>query len=189
MASKPAKPVERRKVALIIANNRYARSQNALNPAVETGSLLAALLKTINFTVQLHEDLEKEMMKTIKGFTETVKDRDLILFYFSGHACSVNGRVYLLPISDRRIESDIDVEDMGTDAGHIIDRLLDNRPLCTAIIIFDCCRPYVLKNGSRSQGPLRTVITSFLFVSLLLFRSSSDDSTNRCFYPVFVWCE
>ena len=155
MASKPTKSSKRRQIAFLIANDNYTRSENRLNQCIPNASHLRDVLKSIHFRVEFCKDVENEMMKSIKGFTEKIRDGDLVLFYFSGHGYQINGKNYLIPVKDSQIESNIDVEDSGTDVQRIIERIMDNRSSCVLIMILDCCRPYMLKKRSTAQGKYR----------------------------------
>jgi uncharacterized caspase-like protein len=86
-------------------------------------------------------------MEEVKNFANTIKPRDLVLFFFSGHGCRVNNQNYLIPIEDSRIETDEDVEQLGTSVKRILDRLIEKK-LYAVISILDCCRPYWLKSSS-----------------------------------------
>ena len=152
MASKHSRPTERRKISLIIANDHYAKSENQLPDCTKTAYQLRDKLKNIHFEVECVSNVETNMINVVKSFHEKVRSGDLILFYFSGHAYAVDGKIYLLPIKDKHFRSNLDVEDLGTDVELVIERIIDNRSSCSVIIILDCCRPYVLKQDSTSSG-------------------------------------
>jgi uncharacterized caspase-like protein len=143
---------DRRKLALIIGNGNYSQRINKLDQSVKNANDLANLLKTINFDVMTQNNIPNEIMKRIQEFVDEfkIRDGDLILVFFSGNAYQFNGRNYLIPIDDTRIDDDEDVEVFGTDVKRILDRLMENRPSCVVVFILDCCRPYVLKNASKS---------------------------------------
>jgi hypothetical protein len=150
MASSNQTSSDCRKLALIIGNDNYARPQNRLNHSISNARELNGLLRTINFDVTMHTDVATDIMVTIKDFATKIKDGDLILVYFSGHSCQVNGKNYLIPVPGDQIEADIDIEVTANDVERILDRLLEKKPYVT-ILILDCCRPYLLKGESTTN--------------------------------------
>lgn len=104
-------------------------------------------MKTINFTVTVAPDIRNkaETMRRVQEFERTITDDALVLFCFSGHGYYFNGNNYLIPTDDTRMNQADDVLDLGNDVKRIVQRLLDDKPLRTAIVILDCCRPYALK--------------------------------------------
>jgi uncharacterized caspase-like protein len=143
-----------RKLALIIGNGDYSEQINKLDQSVENANEVVDVLKTMNFRVCLKHNIREDILERTQEFTDEfeIKDGDLILFYFSGHAYQVNGKNYLIPVDDTRIDEDEDVKDFSADVQRIIDRLTKNRPSCVTILILDCCRPYKPRNGPTSNG-------------------------------------
>ena len=137
-----------KKFALIIGNDKYEHAENKLKNSVQTAKELERLLKTINFTVVMASDIpnEAEIMRKVQEFERTMTDDALVLFCFSGHGYYFNGNNYLIPTDDTRINQADDILDLGSDVNRIAQRLLHDKPLRTAIVILDCCRPYVLGN-------------------------------------------
>ena len=158
MAGESRRAPERRKLALLIANDHYAKSDNQLPDPTEIIDQLRSTLETIQFRVEVHRNIQTEMLRVVKAFSENVRDGDLLLFYFFGHAYSVDEKTYLLPIKDKQIESQLDVKDVGTDAEQVIKQVTGERSSCQLIAIFDCCRPYQLNVGARSSGKRVTLL-------------------------------
>ena len=133
-----------RKLALIIGNENYHRPENELSHSTETIQELSDLLTKIGFRVTTSSNLEKYDMTTkIISFSKTIKDGDLVLFYFSGHGYQVNGVNYLIPINDTWIKTNRDVEDFGINFNRILRRVLEQNSSYVNIFILDCCRPYI----------------------------------------------
>jgi uncharacterized caspase-like protein len=147
MATSNKNPTPRRKLALIIGNNNYSRPSNRLNQSINNANDLNDLLKSINFNVTMYTDGNAEMMLKITNFAKTIKDGDLVLFYFSGHGYQVKDKNYLIPVDDAEIESDKDVEDIAINVERTFERLVERNPSYVTIFILDCCRPYLLKNA------------------------------------------
>jgi uncharacterized caspase-like protein len=141
----------RRKLALIIGNGDYHRTENRLSNSVNNAKELSGLLKTIDFHVKTVCNLTKHQMVTeIIDFARMVDNRDLILFYFAGHSHSIEDRNYLMPVDDDKIETNRDVEDFAINVELILSRLVKRNQSSVTILILDCCRSYVLKGVSRT---------------------------------------
>jgi uncharacterized caspase-like protein len=147
MASSNQTLSDRRKLALIIGNDNYAGAENRLNHSISNARKLSNLLRKINFKVTMCTDVETDIMGTVKDFAKKIHDDDLILVYFCGHSCQVDGKNYLMPVRNDQIAAFTDIEDPANDAERILERLSDQNPYVT-ILILDCCRPYLLKGGS-----------------------------------------
>ncbi|CAF5207624.1 unnamed protein product, partial [Rotaria magnacalcarata] len=105
MAAAQITAFPRRKLALIIGNDNYSTTYNKLDDSVKNAKNMRNLLKQIAFDVTMHTNIDANMMELIKKFCEQIDNGDLVLFYFSGHGCQVNGENYLIPIDDSKIEA------------------------------------------------------------------------------------
>jgi len=141
-----------RKLALVIGNGKYKRRGNHLKHSVKTARKLSNLLETINFHVTTYVNIDKDMMKNISDFANTIVDGDLVLFYYAGHSRQVDGENYLIPTDDDRIVKDIDVKDIGIRATKVLNRLTKQNESYITIFILDCYKQYFLKNESLSAG-------------------------------------
>jgi uncharacterized caspase-like protein len=104
-----------RKLALVIGNQNYNRSENELRHSINDADDLSAMLRSIKFRIKTAYDLTKpQMVAIISSFSKTIVDGDLVLFYFSGHGYQINGRNYLMHVDDDSIETDEDVENNAT---------------------------------------------------------------------------
>ncbi|CAF2154580.1 unnamed protein product [Rotaria magnacalcarata] len=140
-----------RKLALIISNGNYRKESNKLSQSINNANDLRDSLKKINFDVKTANNLtKKEMTSQIIDFSELIKNGDLVLFYFCGHGCQLNGKNYLIPVDDATIQTDRDVEDFAVNVERTITRLLGRNSSYATIFILDCCVPYTLVNPSRS---------------------------------------
>ena len=143
---------DRRKLALIIANEKYKRSENKLSNSIKNGRELSDLLKTINFDVTMHTDVKEknDIMDKVKEFVKKIENGDLVLFYFAGHAYQVNAKNYLIPTEDKKIDSDINVEGLGTEVQAVLGQITKHTSENNIIFILDCCRSYFLKKAPKS---------------------------------------
>jgi len=144
---------DHRKLALLIDNKSYARSENRLEHSTENVEKLRDSLEKIGFHVTRASDLHKyEMTMQIINFLQAIHDGDLVFFYFCGHGCQVNGKNYLIPISGDWIKTERDVEDFSVSFDRMLKRIVERNPSYANIFILDCCRPYSGKDPGASGG-------------------------------------
>ncbi|CAF0981135.1 unnamed protein product [Rotaria sordida] len=155
MATSNAGSYSCRKRALIIGNNNYSRLESKLRHCINDAHDLSELLKTISFTVTTCHDLtNEETVAVIRDFRNTIVDGDLVMVYFSGHGYQVNGRNYLMPIDDDKIETDEDVEDYAFEVEKTLERLASRNSSYVTIFILDCCRQYWPKKAAKTKGDM-----------------------------------
>ena len=141
--------LDRRKIALLIGNNDYNWSKNKLPYAINNVDDLSNKLEDINFNIRRCENLDHSGIDTeIKKFAEEINDGDLVLFYFSGHACHVRDRNYLIPINDDGIESEREVPRFGINVDQTINRLMGSKQSYVTIVIIDCGESYQFRTVS-----------------------------------------
>ncbi|UJR32716.1 hypothetical protein I4U23_020175 [Adineta vaga] len=146
-----------RRLALLIGNDNYEQEQNKLNQSIKNATDLEQSLEKIKFKSTAHYDVAKHetMLENIITFTKTIQDGDLILFFFSGHSCQIDGTNYLINTGDDRISSGEDVAAFGTPLDRVIGRLRDTEASYMLVMILDCCRQYRIKNESKSAFQAR----------------------------------
>jgi uncharacterized caspase-like protein len=139
----------RRKLALIIGNGNYRRSDKRVSHSMHNLENLCDQLEKINFEVTMTTNVVVDIMDKVKDFAAKIRHDDLILVYFFGLSCHVQDKNYLLPVGDDETESDINFEDNANDVKRILDRLEQNSlsPYAT-ILILDCCRSFLLRSTS-----------------------------------------
>ena len=75
----------RRKVALVIGISKYDNIQGLENPENDANDMSDAL-ESIGFIVTKKLNVERREMKhVIIDFEESIKPKDMVLFYFAGH--------------------------------------------------------------------------------------------------------
>ena len=142
-----------RKLALLIANNEYCRQENRLSFPRSNAEQMGKMLKSIHVEAKIVCDVNKhDMVRIIADFSKTIRDHDLILFYYCGHGCEVDGKNYLIPASDARIETKRDVIDLALSVDSVLLRLVERNPSYATVMILDCCRLYTLKDASPSSN-------------------------------------
>ncbi|CAF3743632.1 unnamed protein product [Rotaria sordida] len=141
-----------RKVALLIGNQNYCHIEDRLHHTINDVNDISAVLRNMNFHVEKKHNLNNsEMICAFSNFSGKIIDGDLIVFYFSGHGCEINGRNYLLPIDDDLIETEEDLENYAINIEHILHHLSQNYSSSIIILILDSCRlPYPYKKIKRN---------------------------------------
>lgn len=159
MAATNATPLKfQRKIALVIGNQNYQRSENTLHNSKTDAFDISAALRNIQFRVTTAYNLTYlDMVSTISNFSKTLIDGDLVLFYFSGHGYEINGKNYLMHIDDHLIESGEDVENYAIRLEYCLDQLSQQCTPGVAIFILDCCRSHHPKARQRGKHTFESV--------------------------------
>jgi hypothetical protein len=142
LAASPAAHAERR-VALVIGNGDYVKVGKLANPTRDARSI-ETLLRAAGFdVVEAKRDLGTvAMRRTLRDFSDRVRDADIAVVFYAGHGIEVNGTNYLIPV-DATLERDIDVEDEAVPLERVTQVLEQAKRL--RLVILDACRdnPFV----------------------------------------------
>ena len=142
-----------RKVALILSNGDYSRPEDRLQNAEANADGFSNALKQIGFQVTTVCNKERHDMTTaIIDFTNTIRDGDLVLFYFFGHCYRVKGKHYLIPASDGMIEQNTDVAEFSVDLERSLERFVEKNTSFVNIFILDSCGTYSLQHSATLGG-------------------------------------
>ncbi len=163
-----------RRVALVIGNSSYGPEiGNLTNPANDAADMAEALRRT-GFKVKLVLNAEREeMQRAVLAFDRDMRDSDVSLFYYAGHAVQVNGRNFLIPtgakldiVSNRSdaVAEYVALETLEID--HVLGRM-GNAETDLSIVILDACRNNPFNRGSRaiSRGLAQTSAPRGTFVA------------------------
>jgi len=125
-----------KRVALVIGNGAYTSAPRLPNPRNDVEDVGAAL-KRSGFETIVGTDLDKTGMDnaTIR-FARAVRDADVALVYYSGHAMQFAGVNYLMPI-DVKLSDEADLRRM-TRVDEIVADLQQARSV--RILVLDSCR-------------------------------------------------
>lgn len=139
-----------RRVALIVGIGAYetAPLRNAVNDARD----MAQALRDLGFDVVYQENLnQNDLKRSIRGFSDRLRDSDIALFYYAGHGVQVKGVNYLVP-TGAQLAREEEVEYECVDAGFVF-AAMENAP-GTKIVILDACRnnPFARSFRSASRG-------------------------------------
>lgn len=141
-----------KRVALVIGNGAYASAPRLPNPRNDAEDVAAAL-KRSGFETIVGLDLDKSGMDdaTIR-FARAVRDADVALLYYSGHAMQFAGINYLIPI-DAKLSDEADLRRM-TRVDEVVADLQQARTI--RILVLDSCRDNPLAEElKRSIGVSR----------------------------------
>ena len=147
MSAEGNKETHRTKRALVLGNGKYSLERNRLNQTKNNWHDMKKALQEMGFEVKTRSDLSRtDMIDTFRTFADSVHDGDLVLLYYFGHACHVNGKNVLVPIDDSQIGKNEDLVEAGCaiGVGRQVDLLKKSTPSYVLICALDCCRPYFL---------------------------------------------
>jgi len=149
------------RVALIIANSKYAAFDKLSNPAADAHLVGAALEKT-GFKVTVLEDLSLVAMnRALQQFGNEADRSDVALVYYAGHGVEVDHVNYVVPVDVTFAhDRDVDIEAVK------LDRMLSvtENAKRLRIVILDACRenPFFdkLKRTMAQAGPVSKGMTA-----------------------------
>ena len=142
----------RRKLAVLIGNDKYRRENNRLTHSAKNVHGLTVLPRSIDFElvdayVNVRQD--KGMHTLRRTFVEKINEGDVVLFYFSGRACHLHGTNYFIPTDDKPIKSEYDVPDFSINVPHAFELLTERNKSYVTIFIVDGSTPYCLPSRSK----------------------------------------
>lgn len=141
--------------ALVIGNSNYKYVNILRNPKNDVDKI-SKLLKELNFDVTSLLDLDLEKFEDeIRLFTSSIKPKDIILIYFSGHGVQVKGENYLIPV-DAKITEESDIRYKSVNAGFILEKL-ENSKSDFNLIILDACRYNPFKGFKATSEGLAAI--------------------------------
>ena len=147
---------EEKKLALLIANNDYAKDLGKLSEPIKEAEALKKALESIGFEVILVTNVNKTgMRRALKNFKEK-NDGGIAFFHYGGHAISVGGKNYLIPL-ETKVEDEEDLEDECLS----VDVLMRSMQGSSNIVVLDSCRnnPFsTSKHRGASTRGLQAVV-------------------------------
>ncbi|MBM3557552.1 MAG: hypothetical protein FJX47_18595 [Alphaproteobacteria bacterium] len=95
-----------RRVALVVANGRYAHAPALANPSND-GRGVTEALKRLGFHVTEAHDVNRMGMEfALRSFRRGARQADMALVFYAGHAIQVGGRNHLLPVDAKLADED-----------------------------------------------------------------------------------
>ncbi|MCF6321049.1 MAG: caspase domain-containing protein [Rhizobiaceae bacterium] len=137
-----------KRVALVLGNSDYDNAPTLANPRNDAEDMTEKLT-SLGFEVVGGFDLNNDQMRDkIREFSIKLRDADVGLFFYAGHALQVNGRNYLAPVDTNiQYESDLDFETIPMD---FIQRQME-RETKTALLFLDACRNNPLLDNVKGK--------------------------------------
>ncbi|KOR29447.1 hypothetical protein TI05_15175, partial [Achromatium sp. WMS3] len=89
---------KQKRVALVIGNTNYTHLP-PLPYVTNEADDIANALRRLNFSVEVHKDVDGKgaMYELIENFKDTLRAKDVGLFFYSGHSVEVGGEHYIIP--------------------------------------------------------------------------------------------
>ncbi|WP_422375171.1 caspase family protein [Roseibium sp.] len=142
-----------KRVALVMGNSAYEYAPLLPNPKNDAARLTETL-KRLGFTVIVGLDQSKVAMEsTVRSYVRAIRDADVALFFYAGHAMQMGGKNFLIPI-DAKLEDPTAVDFETIELGTILNYM--NAPGRLSIALLDACRDNPLARRFRSLGTSRS---------------------------------
>ncbi len=126
-----------RRVALVIANARYASANILTNPPNDVRIVADALRRAGFQTVDLKPDLSIAAFRiALRDFRAKADGAQIALIYYAGHGIEANGKNWLIP-TDAALNTDRDLQDEAIDLDRVMD---DVSGASLRVVILDSCR-------------------------------------------------
>jgi tetratricopeptide (TPR) repeat protein len=152
-AAPVAQATSERRIALIIANSRYAAQAPLRNPANDAAAIAAALRSAGFQEVNVANDLSRDaLVKALHNFQDRAERSDWALIYFSGHGLEVGGTTYIVP-TDAHLRTDRDIQDEAVTVNRLMEYVNSARKL--KIVIVDACRDNPFNNAMQRTAASR----------------------------------
>ncbi len=138
-----------KRLALVIGNSKY--KNHSLKTPINDARDMKETLEKLNFKVLKYENLNQaEMKQKIDAFGEKMKNYDVALFYYAGHAVQTEGLNYLVPI-DATLKMERQVEYQCVRADRMFSAIEGEK---IHIVILDACRnnPFERSWGRNTNG-------------------------------------
>ena len=141
------KPINSRRVALVIGNSGYRNVPILANPQRDAAAV-ADVLRKIGFdTVSLMINLDRDHMSSaLREFAKLAESSDWAVVYFAGHGMEVGGINYLVP-TDAKIASDRDIGFEAVPLEQVLNAA--ERAKRLRLIILDACRDNPFANQMK----------------------------------------
>ena len=159
-------PVKNKKiVALLIGNNNYISEKN-LNNCIDDVRAIAQKLESIGIDVLKLEDSPKaEMVNAVAWLcNEKTKDYDHIIFYYSGHGASNQGRHYIIATDENNSDT-LPISLEGLDAAF-------SSHFKNVILISDACAD--IQSGNWNTDSVNRGLNTLINISTSLGNYAFD---------------
>lgn len=134
---KPPEGTERR-FALVIGNKDYSiigALKNPINDALD----VSKAFQQLGFEVTTITNADyKKMLSVFNNFTKNLQKNDVVVFYYSGHGISYNGKNFLIP-TDANITCLEEVEENALTLGRLMTSV-EAKSVKNSFVFLDACR-------------------------------------------------
>ncbi len=93
------------KYALIIGNSDYSATSTqlkSLSTPVNDANAMVIALEALGYkTTKLENTTRQEMLDAVNKFVKQIKKTDVAIFYYSGHAVTIDNEQYLVPCKEK----------------------------------------------------------------------------------------
>ena len=142
-----ADPAAAKRIALLVGNDKYAKSVGALKNPGNDVNLVAAALNAIGFArTNIQVVINADRVTTLKAIDDYIAKvaaagpDAIAFFYYSGHgaASKRDGRNYVIPLGVTSLDSSVWYQAIALD--DIVSRLSSQASNAAHFVIFDACR-------------------------------------------------
>jgi uncharacterized caspase-like protein len=172
-------PTQQGRIALVIGNSAYKDSPLA-NP-VNDAADMAAALQRVGFEVILRTNVSRPQMRAaVREFGESLRRKEVGLFYFAGHGIESRGKNFLIPVG-ANVASEFELEDEALDTNSVL-RAMEEAGNSTNVMILDACRdnPFARSWRSASRGLAQMSAPTGSFIAFATAPGSvAADGTGR----------
>jgi uncharacterized caspase-like protein len=173
-----------KRVALVIGNADYRNFQRLDNP-VNDARGVAEALTAAGFAVTLRLDATREqMIQALSAFDQTLREAEVGLFYFAGHAAQVDWRNFMVPVAAQLDASGKPAELVGQVQQEAVDladvlKLMGDAGKRLNIVVLDACRdnPFTTKAIEVSRSLSRSTGSAPFTVGSGLAQTSAPSHT------------
>ncbi len=144
----------KKRVALVIGNDRYINSPKLTNAVNDARGIAEALRDDLGFTLigdSAQVDLSRaQALDRLEQFRHASATADIALFYFAGHGMVQAGENWLLPSDDRSIAFREDLPVHALSQATVLERMKGN----VNVMVLDACRnnPLPSREGGRGDA-------------------------------------
>jgi uncharacterized protein len=167
------------RVAVVIGNSNYREEAAKLHNAAEDARLIAERLVGIGFSVHTHYNLDGASLSALgEALPEMMKDAEVGLLYFAGHAVQIEGSGYFLPVDLEQLSAE-EILEKRIPIARIVQQVAGTATGGLRMVIIDACRndPFsrlgaAFDIGLNTDEPIR--ITSERPVETLIAYAASS---------------
>jgi tetratricopeptide (TPR) repeat protein len=164
-----------RRVALVIGNAAYVNIRPLSNPSNDATDI-AQVLQGLGFEVILLKNAGQQQMDVAVGeFSRKLRQSDVGLFYYAGHAVQVGKKNYLIPI-DAKINKDENINSVSVPLEKILGGMA-NSGNSINLVLLDACRdnPFPANWRSVWESNSRGLASVTAEGTLISFATSPDE--------------